>query len=207
MYISLTKGCNAHCKFCVFTGEEIQFDFEKFKLSIGEILRAVPINKLSFTGGEPTLQLDMMIKCLEYVKSVSKYTFTVVNTNGVKLKQLEGIHTLDNIALSRHDILDRDNQDIFGTKTVPTLDDIESFKDKQKLHLSCNIIRGHIDSQERIFKYLDTMSNVGAQDFGFVSLMPINKYATENGIDFDKIPMKYSEKFISNKETCYKEGQ
>lgn len=204
VYVSLTKECNARCPFCTFRGIKEEFDFDKFRYSLKKILEVIPINKLSFTGGEPTLELETMIKCLEEVKRVSNDTFTIVNTNGTRLKDLECIDTLDNIAMSRHTISDKDNQEIFGGALVPTLEDIMSFKEKDKLHLSCNLIRGHIDSQERVLEYLEEVSIVGVKDVGFVSLMPVNEYAKERGIDFSDIPFIFSERFITNKEYCYK---
>ncbi len=195
LYTCVTHECNASCKFCEYCYSDIvKFDMDKWKYSVDKIIESLPIYKASFTGGEPSLKLDIVQECISYLKSKDKNIFTVMNTNGVNLRQLEDIEGLNNIALSRHSISDIDNNKIFGIK-VATLEDISNFKYKDKLHLSCNLIKGQIDSQDKLEKYMDMASSVGVTDVGFVSLMPINDYAKEKGIDFMDISLQRTKKF------------
>lgn len=200
VYTCLTHKCNAKCLFCEYHYDDVNiFDFSKWCYCIDEIVEKFGIFKASFTGGEPSLKIDDLKKCLKYLKNKDENIFTIINTNGLKLKELEGIDELDNIALSRHALTDKENFKIFRTDTVATLQDIRNFKDKDKIHLSCNIIKGFIDNDEKIKEYFEMAANIGVSDVGFVTLMPINKYAEEHSIDFSDIPLTLNNKFIVNR--------
>jgi MoaA/NifB/PqqE/SkfB family radical SAM enzyme len=176
----------------------VKFDFEKWKYCIDEIMDKLGIFKASFTGGEPSLEFDNLVKCLEYLKSKDENIFTIINTNGSNLDKLIGLDCLDNIALSRHSIDDLENQKIFGATVIPNLEQIKEFPEKEKLHLSCNIVKGYVDSDEKIKEYLEKCSEIGVRDVGFVSLMPINDYAKEHNIDFSDIKFEFNNRFIVN---------
>lgn len=199
-YTCLTHVCNAKCPFCEYCyNNTVTFDFDKWCYCMDEIINTLGIFKASFTGGEPSLELDILKKCLKYLKSKDENIFTIINTNGVRLKDLEGIEYLDNIALSRHALSDEENFKIFGTESVASLQDIRNFKDKEKIHLSCNIIKGCIDNDDKIKKYFEMASDIGVTDVGFVTLMPINDFAKEHTIDFSDIPLTLDSKFIVNR--------
>ena len=67
------------------------------------------VSHITFTGGEPSLDIERLVKCLDYLKSVDSKIFTIINTNGSNLDKLKGIKSLDNIALSRHSMFDDEN--------------------------------------------------------------------------------------------------
>ena len=138
---------------------------------------------------------------LDIIKKKDRFIQTSVNTNGTRLKELQGMETLDNISLSRHHYKDSLNQEIFGIKSVPTLDDIKSFEDKTKIHLSCNLIKGYIDSSEQVLNYLEHAAKLGINNVGFVGLMGINSYCKEKFIDFADIEPQQSEVFT--KTRCF----
>lgn len=188
LYVNITNLCNATCKFCCNQDKNqkiITFNFEKFKKIISEVNKNVRINKCSFTGGEPTLEFEILIKCLTFVKSINKNIFTVINTNGVNLNKLSPyLYLIDSIALSRHHYDDQTNFKIFNNFNLPTTKDISNFPDKSKLHLSCNLIKEYIGNSQEIVNYLEWVSITGCYDVGFVSLMQINDYCKNNFIDF-----------------------
>ena len=199
VYTCLTHICNTNCSFCNYHyGDSVKFDFEKWKYCIDEIMDKLGIFKASFTGGEPSLEFDNLVKCLEYLKSKDENIFTIINTNGSNLDKLIGLDCLDNIALSRHSIDDIENQKLFNSTVVPKLEVIKAFPEKEKLHLSCNIVKGYVDSDEKIKEYLEKCSEIGVRDVGFVSLMPINEYAKEHSIDFSDIKFEFNNRFIVN---------
>lgn len=199
VYTCLTHICNTNCSFCNYhCGDSVKFDFEKWKYCIDEIMDKLGIFKASFTGGEPSLEFDNLVKCLEYLKSKDENIFTIINTNGSNLEKLIGLDCLDNIALSRHSIDDIENQKLFNSTVVPELELIRNFPEKEKLHLSCNIVKGYVDSDEKIKDYLEKCSEIGVRDVGFVSLMPINDYAKEHSIDFSDIKFEFNNRFIVN---------
>lgn len=118
MYVVLTRKCNAHCEFCEFNKGKNEISVNIFEDMFREITRYCDIPVLHFTGGEPTLELDKLIKISKIVKQVSPLTTISVNTNGIKLNELSEIAEVDNIALSRHALTDEENIKIFGTNTV-----------------------------------------------------------------------------------------
>lgn len=200
LYTRLTNECNAHCKFCTFKGKDSEpFEFYKWVYAFRNMQLNMQkqggfINKASFTGGEPTLKFDELIFCLEKVKKFDPAIFTVVNTNGIHLKRLlEYSHLIDSIALSRHHYNDLKNEQILGVfrNVSPTLYDLGqlSNSDKKKIHVSCNLIKGEIDSKEECRKYIEGLGNVGITDIGFVSLMDVNSYCTDHLVDFNEIKL------------------
>jgi organic radical activating enzyme len=76
-----------------------------------------------------------------------------------------------------------------------------------KVHLTCNLIKGYIDSPKAIDDYLEFYSDVGVLDFGFVSLMPANQFCKDHlvklsDINFDSIDGVIKTKSGSNGNIC-----
>lgn len=207
IYVKLRNDCNAKCKFCEFTNNEIFFNMDKFRTVLQYINNELKINKVSFTGGEPTLdKCHLLFECSKFVKSLDRNIFTVVNTNGANFYLLKNIIYLDSIALSRHHYDDKINNEILGFN-APSLEQIKDFANKNILHLSCNLIKGYIDNETEVIKYLETAAQVGVLDVGFVSLMKVNNFCNEHHIDFstlnfDNYKNIYINKDWSHGDTC-----
>lgn len=56
-----------------------------------------------------------------------------------------------------------------------------------KIHLTCNLIRGIVDSEKAVIAYLEKAKSLGVYDVGFVSLMKVNKFCEDNHVDFSDI--------------------
>lgn len=210
IYVKLRNKCNANCKFCEFRGDKESFDLDKLRLILSELRKKVIINKVSFTGGEPTLDLALLEKALSITKNIDKNIFTVINTNGMNLINLLNLSRyLNSIALSRHHYIDNVNNEILGFK-APSSEDIKLFQqkvdNKDLLHLSCNLVKGYIDSNEEILKYLEASSNMSVYDVGLVSLMEVNDYCKDKQVLFDAINFAteriYKNKEWKNKDFC-----
>ena len=184
LYIRMTDSCQAKCKFCEFhSNNQTKFNFPKFKSIIETLIREnIFINKIAFTGGEPSFYFDILAKTIEYTRKVFPENHITINTNGFNLKE-EVCLPVDCIALSRHHYKDDINSEIFGTENIPSSNDIKDCCDDEKIHLRCNLIKGYIDSQEEMVKYMEESSFLGVNDFGFVSLMPLNQYCRDQFID------------------------
>lgn len=201
LYVVLTRKCNTQCKFCEFREGKSNINTELFNRRLEELREVSDIGTIHFTGGEPTLEIEKLKTLCKIIKKQDSSIITSVNTNGTKLKELENIEELDNIALSRHSISDEENKEVFGSSLVPSADYIKNFKDKEKIHLSCNLIRGYIDSSEKIIQYLEFAASLGINDIGLVSLMKVNKYCSDKFIDFSNIELPNKDKLI--KTRCY----
>jgi molybdenum cofactor biosynthesis enzyme MoaA len=199
LYIVLTRQCNVKCRFCEFRQGSSEIDINKFQQLLSELREHCYINTVHFTGGEPTLELDKIIQICDIVKQGDKLTKTSVNTNGTMLDRLTNISNLDNIALSRHHYKDELNSEIFQSNLVPTLKDIENSNEKQKIHVSCNLIKGYIDSRKEIINYLDCLGSIGINDIGLVSLMNINNYCDEHFVDFNNLQLELDNRITKTK--------
>ena len=186
LYVVLTRKCNAACKFCEFRGNCERVNPDIFMDTINKLYRYYCIGTIHFTGGEPTLELDILKELCLRIKKYDPLIKISVNTNGIYLDKLDSIDGLDNVALSRHGLTDNENYDIFGTMEIATDEKILAFN-KKKLHLSCNMIKGHIDSEEKIYAYLEKYGGLGVYDFGFVNLMKINDYCNSHFIEFPDV--------------------
>lgn len=202
LYVVLTRKCNVNCKFCEYHNSVSDINIEKFSKTLDWLLSFCDITTIHFTGGEPTLELDKLKQLCKLIKQKDRLITTSVNTNGTRLEELENIEELDNIALSRHAIDDVDNREIFRSDLVPTVDEIKKFKDKHKLHLSCNLIKGYVDSKEKIIEYLEFTSTLGINDVGIVSLMNINDFCEQHYVEFNNLNIKETEQFVKTK--CFK---
>ena len=191
LYIQL-KNCNASCKFCEYkeTAEDFDFgEFEKILIELGK--SGVIVNKISITGGEPTMKIRTLSSIVSLVKNHFPSTFLVMNTNGfnlIKMHKYDMIKSFDSISLSRHHYDDKKNDEILGFDTLKSYELkelISYYKNKEIFHFSCNLIKGFIDSKEEIHKYLEFCNSLDQFDVGFVSLMKINNYAKEHFVDFE----------------------
>lgn len=211
IYVKVTEQCQAKCEFCEFcTQEKTQFNLHKLYYILSELQKKVVINKISFTGGELSLDIKKFKTILSTTKEVSPKSFIVANTNGYDLHSLMMMDDIDSVALSRHHYNEKENAKAFGKFVLDQFPLNYEFKDlpnKHKLHFSCNLIKGYIDSYEEMCKYLEWVASVGVYDVGFVTLMKINDYCKENHIDFRDIDLNNKENILhyqtwNNKGSC-----
>jgi molybdenum cofactor biosynthesis enzyme MoaA len=211
LYVRLTEECQAHCHFCEFhMNRNIIFNKYKFLYTFARLNKEIKINKISFTGGEPTLRIELLNELLKEIKEINPKIFTVVNTNGYRFKEIDAQY-VDSIALSRHAKSNAMNNTMFGLDPygiwVSDTLDIKNYPHKEKLHLSCNLIEGMVYSQDGCFNYINYFGDMGITDIGFVSLMPVNDYAKEHQIDFTNLDLGSMKNTIkaqhwSNKNVC-----
>ena len=203
LYIVFGYECNADCDYCVYhtkqEGSKTKNVVDPVKFA--KLLDAlndnnITISDIHITGGEPTLDFDNFVEILKIIKEKSrKWSKVTVNTNGINLNRmgyLVNTRLLNCIALSRHAIDDKENEEIFKTSDIPQLEDIRQFNgdNKRGLHLSCNLINGHIDSQEKVKDYLEMAADLGVFDVGFIGLMPKNEYCKQQFVDFRQLDIE-----------------
>jgi molybdenum cofactor biosynthesis enzyme MoaA len=157
------------------------------------------INRISITGGEPLLNLSSLDSILEsIIDACGKETYHVsINTNGINLNrayQMRNFDVISDIHVSRHSIFDEENDKIFGIRT-PKLSEISSeikCSDRSVYSLSCNLLKGHVDSVTAIQQYLDAAIQIGIYQVGFVSLMDKTAACKDLFIDYEDISNKLS---------------
>ena len=207
LYVQITNLCNAKCKFCSNYGaNEIKFYKNLFFEIFDEIYAKKFINKVTFTGGEPTLNNDV-IECIKYVRNKDKKILIFIDTNASNLNVVKEISPyVTSIALSRHHFDDNKNNEIFNLKTASSKD-LENLPiyTKNKINLRCNLIKGYIDSIDKCKEYLDWCNKININSVGFVKLMPYTEYAKENYINLDisNIPGMKVTKHSCRPGICY----
>lgn len=213
-YVNLyvrSKFCNAKCKFCTFAEDASNYNESKYIEVLKEISSKIKIQKIAFTGGEPTLYWDKFKSAVNIAKEMVPDANLTMNTDGFRLQKLfeDPISELfTNIHISRHHFNDKLNNEIFGTIT-PTSEDLkwaqEKANNKDQIQLSCNLIKGYIDDKDLMYKYLEWTNSLEINNVGFVSLMPVNQYSRENYIGYNMKSL-ISERFNVTKQWSYKES-
>ena len=192
-YINLyirTKYCNARCPFCTYHSDASKWNEKRYIEVLKELSSKIRIGKLAFSGGEPMLYWENFKSMVQIGKDFTPDSEFSLNTDGLRWERFFSDPIwkgFDYIQLSRHHYDDKINDQIFKTKT-PTSEMIRAVSEIQlnphQIQFRCNLIKGHIDSKEEVFKYLDWSNSVGINDIGLVSLMPINDFSRENFIYF-----------------------
>ena len=178
--VSMTNACNARCEFCCNQGKNsFDFDVAAFIDFFEETRSKISINKVTFTGGEPTLKIRELNKCLDFIKG--KCNLITVNTNGSMLERLDH-PAIYRIALSRHHYDNTVNDKIFGIKIGNPL--IGSLL-KNRIAIVCNLIRTRIDCTAEAYRMLEFAAENGIEQMSFVGLMPFNEFCLENRISLE----------------------
>lgn len=209
LYVRVTDKCNASCDFCEFRNNHSskKFDFYKFYYVLHELKKKVRINKISFTGGEPTLEWELVNECLKTIKALDEKIYTVVNSNGLNIMKIN-FEYLNSYALSRHGFA-LQNDEIFkcSVRSDEQLSQLEQ-EIKDKIHISCNLQKGYIETPKDMFEFIQHYSRMGFHDFGFVTLMEVNDYCRTHKIDFRSLnfeDMKNTRRMctFNDKEACF----
>lgn len=80
--IITTDNCTArcpHCVMCCVPGQKQSLTFEQMRAAIDEFNAAVPLALVVFTGGEPTLLLEDLLKAIRYAAERGILTRLVTN--------------------------------------------------------------------------------------------------------------------------------
>lgn len=193
LYVKVTNGCNAYCRFCSNSGScnAPTFNLPKLFDCIEEINRSgIRLNRICLTGGEPSLCYDRVNEIIKFIESHSKCLGTQLqlNTNGLSVdaQRLMRHNRLDVISVSLHHYDRGKLEEIYGC-TIDT--EIANYPgvNPRKLNVSCNLIRGYIDNADEVRRYLDFVATKGIRTVGFVSLMKVSNYCREKFIDYSEI--------------------
>lgn len=196
LYIKITDGCNADCKFCANKGCEDfgNLDLNKLEFVIRYLVSKNILHSIAITGGEPMVNPDKVNNLLNMIYSIDKNLEVQISTNGYNLKELkkfDRINNLESIHISRHHYDDGVNNEIFKTDTIATTEDIidlqEFLDDKKIININTMVMKGYIDSLKEIKKMLNYVGETGVYKNGFVSLMKCNDYSKEKFINFNDI--------------------
>ena len=184
-YINITNACNAKCEFCSNSKKDAKdLNYKELK----EILEKIhdKISRFAISGGEPLLDSKKLKKVLDIINPYN--IMITINTNGYFLEQnvdlLNQYKNIKSIQLSRHHYEDELNNKLFKVDTIP-LKKIKDLKLNATININCLLIKGYIDSLEKVYKYLDILhEETNITELGFISMMKVNDYTKENYIDY-----------------------
>lgn len=213
LFVKVTNGCNAHCLFCSNAGampSTKPFDIDKLMVIILKLKEhGIKVNRVNITGGEPAVVSQLVAQILQRLEEKEFEDIHMhLNTNGLlrQSQQLMTIPRWDSISMSLHHYDINRLSELYGCQIT---DDAFQFRDidKQKVNVSCNLIKGYIDSPEETHKMLDFALELGIPRIGFVALMKVNDYCKERFIDLedvhiDTIPHVYLTKSMNRGADC-----
>ena len=213
LFVKVTNGCNARCLFCSNADAKPTnktFDIDKLEdivLKLKE--QSIKVNRLNITGGEPSVVSSLVENILQRMDGkVFDDIHLHLNTNGLlpQSQELMRHPRWDSISMSLHHYDIDKLSELYGCK-IP--EDAFKFEEvnKQKLNVSCNLIKGYIDNPEEAHKMLDFALELGIPRIGFVALMKVNDYCKERFIDLedihiDTIPHVYFTKSMNRGKDC-----
>lgn len=169
LYVKVTNGCNAHCRFCSNSGNcnVSTFNLPKLLECIEEINRSsIQLNRICLTGGEPSLCCDKVNEIVNFIESTPECygTQLQLNTNGLSADahRLMRHNRFDVISVSLHHYNKNILEEIYGC-TFDTEIAYYPGVDSRKLNVSCNLIRDYIDNADEVKRYLDFVATRGTE--------------------------------------------
>lgn len=192
--VSLTSACNLNCTYCRPRGSRAEHpaglaEFDQVQASI-RLLTELGVNKVRFTGGEPTL-FKRLPELVASVKACDSSIHTAITTNGMLLRKLTPALAgagLDSANIS----LDTVNREQF--KAITGADGLEKVLNGIRearehlptVKLNCVAIKGVNDDE---FSDLVSFANDEGVDIRFIEFMPskINSNLSRGYLAGDKI--------------------
>lgn len=162
-------GCNANCNFCFWKKTTpCKGYFEK----LSNILNNLPeqFNKISITGGEPTI--SPYLEKILFLIDKYRYPKVVLTTNGFNLlnvyEKFENI--VDHVNISRHHYLDNINDNIFNS-SMPKEKDLKLMTEKlNNIGIDVTfsaVLNKDLKTEKDIKSYIDFAKKNGASKIFF----------------------------------------
>jgi molybdenum cofactor biosynthesis enzyme MoaA len=196
IFVKVTNWCNCHCQFCSNAKSNYSvanFNLPKLLRIVQETqIKGIGINRINITGGEPSIVSNLIQEILEeFNKDNLKNIHIHLNTNGLlpQSQMLMKNQRWNSISISLHHYDNKKLTEICGIEVSEKVLSFENI-DKNKINVSCNLIKGYIDSTTEIHKMLDFTLELNIPRIGFVSLMKINDFCKNHYVDFDDIEFK-----------------
>ena len=170
--VILPGYCNAKCPFCYDLPQGV--NNPQYIEELKKVVERIPVEarKFAVTGMETTMSpyFNELLDLLKYYRETGRFDFVFLNTNGFKLGEYnERIgESFDSINISRHAANDEDNYKIFGTNTVPSLEELKYLIPNLNLESGVNIntvITDDLTNEEkmdRIYKMIEACKYIGA---------------------------------------------
>lgn len=185
LYVNMTNACQASCPFCVNPSwgmpSNNPFDIEQYKKTLQGVLHR--IRGISFTGGEPLLDLDLMRKVLKSTAELVDENIELdLVTNGIHLEDFcncqEALY-LTSIHISRHSVDDSINAQIqhWNAPSKEQLKRIVSkYKDPYAFVFNCVLQKCAVNDAGAVAEYLEMAGEIGIKNTSFIGMMNCSDY-------------------------------
>jgi len=186
--IFLPVGCNANCDFCYSNNKD--FCEESFYNGLINTLEEYKtLTKISITGGEPTLNADVLLKTLKIIRKYNNIEKVVLTSNGYNIgnKEIDSIinEYVDRLNVSRHSYDDLENEEIFKTDILFDLKNI-------KIRVNMNAVIEFFPDEESFEKYISYAKEKGFESITFRKKFDVNDFILPEYLDKYKIKEAYS---------------
>lgn len=163
IYIITTYKCNCKCDFCIFHKLKSKEDDDKILENLNKILNKTNEKvSIKITGGEPFIKtklLENIIKLCNHHKNKEYIKNIGIGTNGT-IPLSKGLNETDiktNIYISRHNINHKEMEKEFHHEMLNIKDLTKNiYNELITFNYSCNLIRGGIDSVDKILDYINS---------------------------------------------------
>ena len=202
LYIEAGGVCPAKCSFCPGYKNKHCVNNDKLQYVISHLSEKDLINRVSITGAEPFVYED-----LDGILDLVRGYEVSINTSSFGLQKVASLKNrsiISDIHVSRHHYDDNMNRNVFG---INVLSGKELKELDIPLSLSCNLIKGKIDSADQIKRYLDFAIWVGARFVGFVGLQNRTDKCKELAINYENLKLRVGDGFLfqkmqKNRDSC-----
>ena len=192
IYVITTYKCNLSCKFCLFRFNKTEDTsiynmIDKLEYSIKDSKRKVYIK---ITGGEPFLKSELLKEIYNVCEKYSDKVYKIgIGTNGT----LPLMPFFDTVSTRTHIFLSRHGLNGYKAKKVISYG---RANEKIDFRINCNLIKGRIDSPEKIIQFIETYSNRdGIDHFCFRQL---NKVSIDDNYIYPRQIYNYLEYYSDN---------
>lgn len=195
LFVKVTKGCNAHCLFCSNAGTvppSTPFDIPKLIVIIRELQsKDIIVNRVNITGGEPSVVPSLVQEILTQMEQKEFLGIHLhLNTNGLlpQSQSLMANPRWNSISMSLHHYDLGKLSELYGCNIPSNAFELANV-DRQKLNVSCNLVKGYIDNLGEAKKMLDFALDLDVPRIGFVALMKVNDFCRDHFVDLEEIKL------------------
>jgi organic radical activating enzyme len=183
--VNLIQKCNANCSWCVEKVGYHPYHVASWETIANAALETCKKN-IILLGGEPTLYKYIKPLIEKLIKENRKVWITTngskINRNfcGFNLKDITGV----NISIHHYDLVKNSEITHIKLREPVLIDGIKTIHSNGGMvRLNCNTIKGYIDSEEKIVKYIKWCKLIGADTIRFAEL----KIEEDNFVDLATI--------------------
>jgi len=195
--VRFTKDCDNRCPFCIERDGLPDLGMAPLE-ELVKSTRDSGIKNVLVLGGEPALHLD---KLADYVVAIRSFVDTVYvttslpNTFNTRPQAVDRLlEAVDGLNVSLQSSVSHENNDILHAvgrhNRIELLKKLNS-KYAEKIRTSINLMRGGIDSREKLMKTLVDLQNIGCQHVKINELQHSDMYVSFE----DMMGVKYEDPY------------